>query len=125
MQVKINIIIAAMVIGLFLSLHANAMERFDTGERVRALGTADKTGRIQYGNLKIYPMIALDSVYDDNIFLQSDRSDVASEAAVEDWINHVVSSLSVIYILPERGSVSAGYKGDYAFYADHDENDHG
>lgn len=78
-------------------------------------------GNIRFGNLAIIPGIALDGVYDDNIYMGNgkdypDPAETAQEKKESDWITHVSPSLLLDYTLPERGSVNLGYQGDYAFY---------
>ena len=72
-------------------------------------------GNIRFGNLAIIPGIALDGVYDDNIYMgngkeYSDPAETTQEKKESDWITHVKPSLFLDYTLPERGSVNLGYQ---------------
>ncbi|MDY6972333.1 MAG: outer membrane beta-barrel protein [Thermodesulfobacteriota bacterium] len=89
------------------------------------ISTADlraQEGRIHVGDLKILPGIAVQGVYDDNIFLESGINNT-TEDEESDWITHVNPSLVLYYSLGERGSVSLGYQSDLAYYDDNDDND--
>jgi hypothetical protein len=79
-------------------------------------------GRIHSGDLKIIPGITIQGVYDDNIFL-GNGDNTPFEEEESDWITHVMPSLLFDYSLAERGSIDFGYKGDFAYYNDNDEND--
>jgi hypothetical protein len=79
-------------------------------------------GKISVGNLKIIPSLALEEVYDDNIYLASGINDT-TEKIESDWIFHAMPGLMLDYTLDGRGSVKLGYLGDYAYYSDFDEND--
>jgi len=83
---------------------------------------AQQGGKIRFGNLAVIPGIAVEGLYDDNIFLGNgktyagDAAKTLAEKKESDWITHVKPGLSLNYTLPERGSVRLGYQGDYAFY---------
>ncbi|MBA4421786.1 MAG: hypothetical protein C0390_01650 [Syntrophus sp. (in: bacteria)] len=84
-------------------------------------------GHIRFGNLAIIPGIALDGVYDDNIYMgngkqYTDSATTRRELKESDWITHAKPSLLLSYTLPERGSVNLGYQGDYAFYDKNNSN---
>lgn len=79
-------------------------------------------GKITVGRLRVVPGLTLQEVYDDNIFLANGRNDV-TERKVDDWITHVMPNALVNYTLEGRGSITAGYLGDYAYYKDNDSND--
>lgn len=79
-------------------------------------------GKITVGNLKIIPALTLEEVYDDNIYLASGINDT-TEKIESDWIFHAMPGLMLDYTLEGRGYVRAGYQGDYAYYADFDQND--
>ncbi|MBW1800173.1 MAG: outer membrane beta-barrel protein [Deltaproteobacteria bacterium] len=85
--------------------------------------TAQEQGRIRFGNLKIIPSLALDGVYDDNIFLGNGTPLTPNEQEVSDFITHIVPALYFDYEIKGRGGMRLGYEGDFAFYADRDEND--
>lgn len=123
MRIKFYMINVAMLTTMILIVKAGAWETVDWKGRVRIPRTAEDKGHIRYGNIKIYPLIALEGAYDDNIFLQSGHDDTTNEAIVEDWITQILPALAVEYILPMRGNLRMGYEGDFAFYKDHDEND--
>jgi len=80
------------------------------------------SGRLALGNLKVVPALTLQEVYDDNIYLASGINDT-DEKIESDWIFHVMPGLMLDYALPGRGYVRAGYLGDYAYYADFEDND--
>ncbi|MCU0594047.1 MAG: outer membrane beta-barrel protein [Desulfobacterota bacterium] len=84
--------------------------------------SAQQGGRISVGNLKVIPSLTLEEVYDDNIYLASGINDT-NEKIDSDWIFHVMPGLMLDYTLEGRGYVRAGYLGDYAYYADFDQND--
>jgi len=77
-------------------------------------------GRIHMGNLRIIPAIMLQVLHDDNIYLSEGTE---AEPELSDEITHVMPAVGFNYILPERGAVALGYKGDLAFYRDYNDND--
>lgn len=79
-------------------------------------------GRISFGNLKIIPGLNIQEQYDDNIFLGNGTDD-SEELKESDFIMHLLPSLAFAYNLPERGRIQLGYRGDFAFYGERDEND--
>lgn len=79
-------------------------------------------GKIQIGNLKIMPGVALQGVHDNNIYLGNGTVD-PGEREESDWITHVMPSLLFDYAIEERGDVKLGYQGDLAYYNDNDMND--
>ena len=79
-------------------------------------------GRIHFGDLEITTGMAVRGNYDDNIYL-GNGSNKTTELEESDWITHIIPSLLLDYALPDRGSLSLGYKGDFAYYADNDQND--
>lgn len=79
-------------------------------------------GRIHSGNLKIIPGFAIQGVHDDNIYL-GNRDNTPQEEEESDWITHLMPLLLFDYSLAERGSLNFGYRGDFAYYNDNDEND--
>lgn len=80
-------------------------------------------GKVTLGRLTVIPGFTLHGVYDDNIFLGSGVNDT-TERKESDWITHTVPSLLLNYDLDgNRGRISAGYLGDYAYYKDNDNND--
>ena len=68
------------------------------------------------GKLKVYPEIAVGAYYDDNIY-----SDDSGEES--DLISHVIPRIRIDYSLEERGHISIGYAGDFAFHQDLSDND--
>ncbi|PKN25632.1 MAG: hypothetical protein CVU64_19505 [Deltaproteobacteria bacterium HGW-Deltaproteobacteria-21] len=104
------------LLGVFLSLLLLACFSAD--------GFAEEMtgGKINFGKLTIVPGLALQEVYDDNIFL-GNGTNVTGEAEESDWITHVMPNLLVNYDLPDRGRITAGYLGDYAYYKDFDDVD--
>jgi hypothetical protein len=88
---------------------------------------AQQGGKISFGNLSLTPGIEIQGVYDDNIYKGNGRTYVLPATTLQekkesDWITHVKPSFGVNYIIPERGSVNLGYRGDFAFYQDNDNN---
>lgn len=81
-----------------------------------------KGGKIRMGNLKIVPSLGLEAVADDNIYL-GNGSDTTTELKESDSIAHVKPGLSFDYTMEERGTVSLGYEGDFAYYDKNDKND--
>ena len=79
-------------------------------------------GKIHMGNLKIVPNLGLEAISDDNIYL-GNGSDNTTELKESDWITHFKPGLSFDYTMEERGTVSIGYKGDFAYYDKNDRND--
>jgi hypothetical protein len=90
---------------------------------------AQQTGKINFGNFSIIPGISLQGVYDDNIYLGNgknypgDPQTTLAEKKVSDLVSHVKPSLLLSYLMPERGYISLGYQGDFAFYKDNNKND--
>lgn len=89
---------------------------------------AQQGGKINFGNFSIIPGITLQGVYDDNIYLGNGKSYPAApqttlaEKKEADFVSHVKPSLMLNYMIPERGYVSLGYMGDFAFYKDNNRN---
>ncbi len=79
-------------------------------------------GKIRMGNLKIVPSLGLEAIADDNIFL-GNGSNTTDELKESDSIAHVKPGLSFDYTMEERGTVSLGYEGDFAYYNKNDKND--
>jgi hypothetical protein len=79
-------------------------------------------GKITFGNLAIIPGVAVEGIYDDNIYMGNgktyagDAAKTQAEKKESDWITHVKPGLALNLTLPERGMISLGYQGDYAFY---------
>jgi len=79
-------------------------------------------GKIHFSKVRILPVITVKGVYDDNIYLEN-GDNRTTELKEPDWITHIKPSLALAYDFPgNRGGVSFGYRGDYAFYADNDDN---
>ncbi|MCK4829808.1 outer membrane beta-barrel protein [bacterium] len=79
-------------------------------------------GKIHIGKLTIIPKLAIQGVYDNNIYLGNGTNDT-TELEESDWITHVMPALGFNYSFPERGSLSFGYAGDLAYYSDNNDND--
>lgn len=83
---------------------------------------AQQGGRISFGNLSIVPGVEVQGVYDDNIYkgngkeYAGDAAKTRQEKKESDWITHAKPSLFLNYNMQERGSIRAGYQGDFAFY---------
>ncbi len=78
-------------------------------------------GRIHRGDLNIIPGLAIRGVHDDNIYLGN--GDTPEEDEESDWITHLMPLLLFDYGLADRGSLHFGYRGDFAYYNDNDDND--
>jgi hypothetical protein len=79
-------------------------------------------GRIKFGNLTVVPGLTLKQEYDDNIYLGNGTND-GIELEEEDWISHVMPALLFAYEMPaDRGAVTLGYSGDFAFYGETEDN---
>lgn len=104
---KRGIFITCLVVGLLIFPTAHVMAQ---------------GGKIHTGNLKITPGLALQGVYDDNIYLGNGTNNT-TELVESDWITHVMPAFGFNYSLQQRGSLSLGYKGDLAYYTDNDDND--
>ncbi len=88
-----------------------------------ALGGAwASEGKIRVGRLVVIPGVAAQGEYDDNIYLGNGDNDT-SERKESDWITHIKPSLALKYDMDIRGSISAGYAGDFAWYKDNSDND--
>ncbi|MBW1859098.1 MAG: hypothetical protein JRI70_03255, partial [Deltaproteobacteria bacterium] len=74
-------------------------------------------GNIYSGDLRIIPGISLNGVHNDNIYL-GNGTEAPGEKEESDWITHVMPILLLDYDFPERGDLTFGYLGDYAFYSD-------
>lgn len=83
--------------------------------------SAQSGGKINFGKLAVVPGVAVQEVYDDNIFLTSGTNNT-NEREVSDWITHAIPNLLLNYTLDGRGRISVGYLGDYAYYKDNDNN---
>ena len=82
---------------------------------------AQQGGKISFGNLSLIPGIEMQGIYDDNIYKGNGReyaspTTTGEEKKEADWITHAKPSLMLNYAMPERGNVSLGYQGDFAFY---------
>ncbi|MHB8772554.1 MAG: outer membrane beta-barrel protein [Syntrophales bacterium] len=85
-------------------------------------------GKIRFGNLAVIPGVALQEIYDDNIYLGNGREYPGDptltqrEKKESDWITHVRPGLLLNYTMPERGYINLGYLGDFAFYKSNNNN---
>jgi len=104
--------IGVLLLGLFVAMMQDAM----------AQTPLLPGGKISIGKLRVVPGLNLTEEYDDNIYLTNGKNDT-TEKKVSDWISHVGPSLLLNYSLDGRGSINAGYLGDYAYYKDNDQND--
>jgi hypothetical protein len=88
-----------------------------------AADVAAREGKIHFGKVKVFPILTVEGVYDDNIYL-GNGDNTTTEIREPDWITHLKPGLSLAYEFPgKRGGVSFGYRGDYAFYAVNSDND--
>ena len=60
--------------------------------------------------------------YDDNIYLGNGDNDTTGSKDA-DWITHLRPSLVAKYDMMERGALSLGYTGDFAYYNANSSND--
>ena len=82
---------------------------------------AQQGGKISFGNLSLIPGIEMQGIYDDNIYKGNGREYALPKTSKEeekkaDLITHAKPSFALNYAMPERGNVSLGYQGDFAFY---------
>ncbi len=77
-----------------------------------------KESSIKMGKIDIVPSITVSGVYDDNIYLGNNKI----EPNQEDWITHIEPGILFRYRMGGRGDVSLGYVGNFAFYADNNDN---
>jgi hypothetical protein len=82
---------------------------------------AAKDGRIHIGHFTIIPGLALQEEYDDNIFLKNGDNNT-TELKASDWVTHLRPSLVARYDMMERGALSLGYTGDFAYYNTYSNN---
>ena len=68
------------------------------------------------GKLKFFPELVVGVDYNDNIFYDETGTE-------QDIIGHIVPRLRIDYSLKERGKLSVGYAGDFAYYAEFSDND--
>ena len=73
-------------------------------------------GNIHVGKMKVIPGVTVQAIHDDNIYSNNENE-------VSDWITHVKPELGLSYDFPERGSLTMGYRGDFAYYSDNSDND--
>lgn len=100
-------VIVCIIMGLLIALPGEVMAQ---------------GGKITFGNLKVIPGITVQENYDDNIYF-GNGSNNTTELKESDWITHLMPGLLFNYTLPGRGTVNAGYQGDYAYYDETDDND--
>ncbi|MFO7984523.1 MAG: outer membrane beta-barrel protein [Desulfatiglandaceae bacterium] len=106
-----------MRIGTSLSLFvALSLLLFSSTESIAELG------RIHTGNLKVFPSLELQFIWDDNIFLSS-GDNRTTEKEESDLITLLKPAVLLDYSLGPRGGVQLGYQGDLAYYRDNDDND--
>jgi hypothetical protein len=122
-----GMVLGCVVLGLMILLSSGVMAQSPVGTvdvtRAQDALAASSTpgGKITFGNLKIVPALALEEVYDDNIYL-TNGSNNTTEQIVSDWIFHAKPAITFDYTLPGRGGIQLGYVGDFAYYADTDFN---
>ena len=83
-------------------------------------GALAQEGKIRIGNISIISGLALQEEYDDNIYLGNGNDPTTPK--VSDWITHLRPSLIAKYDMMERGSLSLGYTGDFAYYSSNTSN---
>lgn len=81
-----------------------------------------EAGGIRVGKTKLLPSLTVQALYDDNIYL-GNGTNATTELEESDLITHLLPALGLNYTLPERGALTVGYDGDFAYYRDNDEND--
>jgi len=89
---------------------------------------AQDGGNINFGKLTIIPSLALEAVYDSNIYKGSGNSTTVytnpaqqaqygrEEQVVSDWIYHIKPGILANFVIPERGTISFGWQLDRAYY---------
>ncbi len=88
---------------------------------------AQQGGKITFGNLSVVPGIEIQGVYDDNIYKGNGKEYANPQTTLEekkdaDWVTHAKPSFALNYVIPERGGITLGYRGDFAFYNDNENN---
>lgn len=88
---------------------------------------AQQGGKISFGNLSLIPGVEMQGIYDDNIYKGNGKEYTSAATTKEekkeaDWITHAKPSLMLNYAMPERGNISLGYQGDFAFYDKNEKN---
>lgn len=78
-------------------------------------------GKIHFGRLNVITNFGIQEIFDDNIFLGNTID--PNKGIVSDFITHFVPGIRLSYELPQRGHIDLGYQGDFALYADKNEND--
>lgn len=106
---KKNVFIYFLVINCLVFFAASALAQ-------------ERGGKLIFGNLVVKPLVALQEVYDNNIYLGSGTNST-TEREDSDWITHIMPSIMLDYSLHERGGIKLAYIGDYAYYKDDDNND--
>ncbi len=114
------ILMLLLAAALFLSMPVQLSAQTTSGPiNISGAGTG---GKLKFGNLSIIPSLGIQGIYDDNIYLGNgkeypgDAATTLAERKTSDWITHVMPGLMLNYTLPQRGSLSLGYRGDWAFY---------
>ena len=106
---KKNIFISFLVVSCLVFSTAGALAQ-------------ERESKLTFGNLVVKPGLALQEVYDDNIYLGSGTNST-TESEESDWITHIIPNIMLNYSLHERGGIKLGYLGDFAYYKDNSIND--
>ena len=121
-KILVNVAMFAIVFS-FLCAQATAAVIWREGAVPVEAEMAEQGGRIHIGKLKIIPSVAVQGVYDSNIFLGNDftKNQVNPQGIVlkplkSDYILHTMPGVLFDFSLPDRGSVKLAYEGDWAFY---------
>lgn len=89
---------------------------------VASSGAFAEGGKIRFGNLALIPGLGVQGVHDDNIYL-GDGSNNTTEREESDWITHLKPGVMLDLTFPDRGKMTAGYQGDFAYYSENSDND--
>ncbi len=83
---------------------------------------AEEEGRLKFGNFKVVPGLTVLGESNDNIY-EGNGENETTELEESDWITHAKPQLGLQQIIPDRGAIVLGYKGDFAYYSDYSDND--
>jgi len=113
---------------LFLSTTAGAKTIWKQRGPTAEQAVTKEKRKIQLGRLRISPLLAVSGVYDSNIYLANGytndpdnpgttRNGELIKPLKSDYLLQVMPGLLLNYPLPgERGGISLGYQGNWAFY---------
>lgn len=117
-----RMILAILGAGFLMGFSGGAVAAESTAKDYYAGPAAPREGKIRIGHISIIPGLALQEEYDDNIFLGNGDNNT-TERKESDWLFHLKPSLVAKYDMMERGALSLGYTGDFAYYNTNNNND--